>query len=162
VNISNADLKPGVVKMHNGDFTATGISGDLQLEHHNGEINITKAHFSAPAVVTHYNGSITCTEISGDLQVEVYNGGVEVSYAKTAPSVCNVSIMNTHNGAIDFTGPPDFSAVVEAETGLGGINTDLPLTVTSKGRMGKRASGTLGKGEGKLHLETSHGSIRIR
>ncbi|MHC4625298.1 MAG: DUF4097 family beta strand repeat-containing protein, partial [Planctomycetota bacterium] len=162
VNISDADLKPGVVKMRNGAFTCARVAGDLQLEHYNGEITITKARFLKPAVLTHYNGSITCTEISGDLQVEVYNGGVEISYDKTAPSVCNVSIINTHNGAIDFTGPANFSAVVEAETDMGGINTGLPLKVTTKGLMGKRASGTLGSGEGKLHIRAAHGAIRIK
>jgi DUF4097 and DUF4098 domain-containing protein YvlB len=147
--------------MNNGDFTCARVAGDLQLEHYNGEITITKARFLTPAVLTHYNGSITCTDISGDLQVEVYNGGVEISYDKTAPSVCNVSIMNTHNGAIDFTGPANFSAVVRAETDLGGLNTGLPLKVTAKGLMGKRASGKLGKGEGRLHIRAAHGPIKI-
>jgi len=143
---------------NNGSITAGKISGDTQLKTNNGAVNIKKAHLT-PGKVTSNNGKIICEEISGDTECSTNNGKVVVSYARTAPSVCDVSI-TTNNGSIDFTGPKNFSAVVEAKTQIGSIETNLPLTVT--GWMGKRVSGTLGKGQGRLHLETSIGSIRIR
>jgi hypothetical protein len=49
---------------------------------------------------------------------------------------------------------------VDADTDVGSIRTDLPLTV--KGKIGKSLHGTIGAGEGKLYLRTDVGSIRIR
>ncbi|MHC4618321.1 MAG: M56 family metallopeptidase [Planctomycetota bacterium] len=157
-SIDVADISGDIEsRTNNGSLSAVRTAGNTRLRTNNGRINITKAAL-APGAIKANNGSITCKEISGDLQANLNNGRVKVSYAKTAPNVCSVSI-NTNNGDIDFTAPPNFSAVVEAQTRIGSIRTDLPLTV--KGWLGKTVSGTLGKGEGKLHLETSNGSIRI-
>jgi DUF4097 and DUF4098 domain-containing protein YvlB len=157
-SIDVADISGDIEsRTNNGSLSAVRTAGSTRLHTNNGHINVTKAAL-APGAVEANNGSITCKAISGDLQASLNNGRVIVSYAKTAPNVCNVSI-NTNNGDIDFRGPAGFSAVVEAGTHIGSIKTDLPLTV--KGWLGKTASGTLGKGEGKLHLETSNGSIRI-
>ncbi|MHC4623735.1 MAG: M56 family metallopeptidase [Planctomycetota bacterium] len=158
-SIDIADISGDIQsRTNNGSLSAVRTAGNTRLRTNNGRINITKAAL-APGAISANNGSITCKEISGDLQAGLNNGRVKVSYAKTAPSVCSVSV-TVNNGDIDFTAPPNFSAVVEAGTRIGSIKTDLPLTV--KGWLGKTVSGTLGKGEGKLHLETSNGSIRIR
>jgi DUF4097 and DUF4098 domain-containing protein YvlB len=69
--------------------------------------------------------------------------------------------MTTHNGSIELATPPDYSAQVKASTYNGSINTDLPITVTGKVSKSK-LTGTIGAGEGQMHLETHNGSIRIR
>jgi hypothetical protein len=147
-----------VAKTNNGSISTVKTAGQTQLHTNNGKVRVTKADLK-PGTIGANNGEIRCTQIAGDISVKVNNGKVKVAYAKTAPNVCDVSI-TTNNGAIDFTGPLDFSAVVKAETQVGSITTDPPLTV--KGWMGETVSGKLGKGEGKLHLVTSIGSIRIR
>ena len=69
--------------------------------------------------------------------------------------------MTTHNGGIDLKTPPDFSAAVDVSTHNGSIDSNLAITV--KGKLSRRKiQGTIGKGEGKLHLETHNGSIDIR
>ncbi|HUW20216.1 MAG TPA: M56 family metallopeptidase [Sedimentisphaerales bacterium] len=157
-SIDIADISGDIEsRTNNGSLSAVRTAGNTRLHTNNGHINVTKAAL-APGTINANNGSITCKEISGDLQAELNNGRVKISYAKTSPGVCSVSV-NANNADIDFTGPLNFSAVVDAVTHTGSIRTDLPLTV--KGWMGKTASGTLGKGEGKLRLETSNGSIRI-
>jgi DUF4097 and DUF4098 domain-containing protein YvlB len=83
-----------------------------------------------------------------------------VYYTGTAPAICNVSL-TTHNGGIDFTAPPSFSAAVEASTHNGSIKTDLPVTVVGEVSK-KKLKGTIGTGQGKLHLVTYNGSIRIQ
>ncbi|MGD2095780.1 MAG: DUF4097 family beta strand repeat-containing protein [Phycisphaerales bacterium] len=77
-------------------------------------------------------GKIICKEISGDIDIRSDVGSVDVVYSKTAP----------------------------AETDVGSIKTDLPLTV--KGKISKNLHGTIGAGEGKLNLKTDVGSITIR
>jgi DUF4097 and DUF4098 domain-containing protein YvlB len=57
--------------------------------------------------------------------------------------------------------PPDLSAKIDVSTHNGSINTDLPITVS--GKISKsELKGTIGAGEGQMHLETHNGSIRIR
>ncbi len=104
-------------------------------------------------------GQITCKEISGDIDLKVDVGTIKVVYSKSAPAACNANI-TTNVGGIDLTTPPNFSAAVDADTDVGSIRTDLPLTV--KGKIGKSLHGTIGSGEGKLYLRTDVGSIRIR
>jgi len=141
----------------NGIITAEEIVGSTRLGINFGEIMVRKADFDK-SLITANNGPVTCEDISGNIQVKVNSGEVKVRYAKTAPSICNVSI-SANNGDISFTGPVDFSAMVEAKTMIGTIETDLPLTVEHTDR--SRVAGKLGKGEGKVVLRTIIGSIKI-
>ena len=143
---------------HNGSVEITNITGEVDGTTHNGKVTAEKV--SGTAKLLTHNGSIRCKEISGDTQLKTHNGSVKVYYAITASPVCNVSLI-THNGGIDFTAPPDFSAAVEASTHNGSIKTDLPVTVV--GEVSKRKlKGTIGTGQGKLHLRTYNGSIKIQ
>jgi DUF4097 and DUF4098 domain-containing protein YvlB len=104
-------------------------------------------------------GKISCQEITGDIDLQADVGKINVVYSKTAPAACNVNI-KTDVGSIDITTPPECSAAVQANTDVGSITTDMPLTIT--GKVGKNLHGTIGAGEGKLYLKTDVGSIRIR
>lgn len=104
-------------------------------------------------------GEISCEEISGDIDLQSDVGKINVVYSKDAPAARNVNI-RTDVGSIDIKTPPDFSAVVQANTDVGSISTDMPLTI--KGKVGRNVQGTIGAGEGKLYLKTDVGSIRIR
>jgi DUF4097 and DUF4098 domain-containing protein YvlB len=146
------------LKTHNGSVKITSITGKVNGTTHNGKVTAEKV--SGIAKLRTHNGSIRCKEISGDTQLKTHNGGVKVYYAEGAPPICSVSLI-THNGSIDLTAPPNFSAAVEASTHNGSIRTDLPVTVI--GEVSKRKlKGTIGAGQGKLHLETHNGSIRIQ
>jgi hypothetical protein len=143
---------------HNGALQITNITGRINATTHNGKASAENV--SGTTVLNTHNGEVHCREISGDADLHTHNGSVDVVYAETAPSVCDISIV-THNGGIGLTSPPDFSAQVNASTHNGSVHTDLPITVTGKVSKSKLA-GTIGAGEGKLHLETYNGSIRIR
>lgn len=143
---------------HNGSIEITNITGKVDGTTRNGKV--TAEQVCGTATLQTHNGSIRCKEISGDTQLKSHNGSIKVYYAEGAPPICNVSLI-THNGGIDFTAPPDFSAAVEASTRNGSIKTDLPITVV--GEVSKRKlKGTIGTGQGKLHLQTHNGSIRIQ
>ena len=170
-NQTNADLTAhnGALKIknltgqlngttHNGEVTVEKISGTAKLKTHNGRI-ICEEVAGNTQLQTH-NGSVTCEEVSGDIQLETHNSSAKAFYSKAAPPACNVSIV-THNGGVEFTAPPNFSAKVEASTHNGSIDTDLPITVT--GEITKRKlTGTIGTGQGNLCLETHNGSVRIK
>ena len=85
---------------------------------------------------------------------------VGATYAADAPAALNVA-MATDVGSIEFTGPPEISADLSAKASVGDISTNRPLTVRgSLARHSVRAS--LGKGEGRVNLDTNVGSIRIQ
>lgn len=129
----------------------------LQLESDVGKIRVsnTAGQIKAKTNV----GKIICKEISGDIVLKTNVGKVKVEYAETAPPAVNADIV-TNIGDIKFTAPAGLSATVYAATNIGSVQTTLPLTVT--GTLGKHTTGTIGTGEGKLHLKTNIGSIKIR
>lgn len=143
---------------HNGDIRITTITGEVDGTTHNGEV-ITEQVAGTIKLRTH-NGSVICEKVSGDVKLRTHNGGVRAFYSESAPPVCNVSIV-THNGGVHFTAPQNFSAEADVSTHNGSIQTDLPITII--GKLSKRKlTGKIGTGQGKLHLQTHNGSIKIK
>ncbi|MFC1783526.1 DUF4097 domain-containing protein [Planctomycetota bacterium] len=146
------------LETHNGAFEIVNIVGDVDGVTHNGRVKIEQ--ITGDIEMQTHNGSFYCREVSGDMELVTHNGKVQAVYAESAPPVCDVSIVS-HNGSLDLTTPTNFSADVTVSTHNGSISTDLPLTIT--GKFGKRKiNGTIGDGQGNLHLETHNGSIKIR
>jgi len=146
------------ITTHNGAVRITNITGQVNATTHNG--SATAKQVSGTIKLETHNGSVTCKEISGDTNLRTHNGKINAAYYENAPAIFNASMV-THNGSIDFTAPLNLSATVDLSTHNGSINTDLPITVI--GKVSKRKlTGTIGTGEGKLHLETHNGSIKIR
>lgn len=143
---------------HNGSVELVHITGQVNAATHNGKV--TTEDVSGGFSLTTHNGDVRCTGMSGDAQLKTHNGSIRASYAQSAPSACEVSLV-TYNGSIEFTAPPGFSAKVEAATHNGSVHTDLPITVVGKVSRNE-IKGTIGAGQGKLHLETYNGSIQIK
>jgi len=143
---------------HNGAVEISDITGRLDASTNNGKV--TCERISGTTTFETHNGSVTCNEISGSTKLNSHNGSIKAFYTSTAPSVCDISMI-THNGGIELKTPPSLSAKIDVSTHNGSINTDLPITVS--GKISKsELKGTIGAGEGQLHLETYNGSIRIR
>ena len=143
---------------HNGAVEISDIKGQLDATTHNGKV--TCERISGTTTFETHNGSVTCNEISGSTKLKSHNGSIKAFYTSTAAPVCEISMV-THNGGIELQTPPSFSSKIDASTHNGSINTDLPITVSGKISKSK-LTGTIGAGEGQLHLETHNGSIRIR
>jgi DUF4097 and DUF4098 domain-containing protein YvlB len=143
---------------HNGSVEIRSISGRLNGTTHNGKIIAEQV--SGSAELHTHNGSVTCREISGDSRLKSHNGSVKVYYSRTAPSLCDISLI-TYNGGIELETPPNFSGEFNASTHNGSIRTDLPITIVGKISKNK-LTGNIGTGSGKLHLETHNGSIRVK
>ncbi|HUW19841.1 MAG TPA: DUF4097 family beta strand repeat-containing protein [Sedimentisphaerales bacterium] len=142
----------------NGALKIIDINGKVDGKTNNGGI-ITE-HTSGDSNLQTDNGPIICKEISGNIQLKAHNGNVEVKYFKTAPSVCDMSIV-TYNGSIDLAVPSNLSAEVDVSTYNGSINTELPTIVT--GKMNKmKLAGKIGTGQGKLYIRTYNGLITIK
>lgn len=143
---------------HNGSVELAHITGRVNATTHNGKV--TAENVTGALVLATHNGSVHCTEVSGDAQLKTHNGSVKAYYVQAAPSVCDISIVS-YNGSIEFSAPDNFSAQVEATTHNGSVHTELPITVVGKVSKNEM-KGTIGAGQGKLHLETHNGSIQIK
>jgi hypothetical protein len=147
-----------VLITHNGKVRTSDLRGRIDATTHNGKVRASRV-IGTTKLRTH-NGSITCEEISGDIQLRSYNGNVRAAYSQSAPPVCDVSIV-THNGRVEFAGPPHYSARVEVSVHNGTISTELPITLSGK-LSRRKLHGTIGTGEGRLHVETHNGSITMK
>lgn len=158
LNVTVPNHTDAELTTHNGAVTITNITGRLDATTHNGRV--TAENISGTTKLQTHNGKIICRQISGDMQLGTHNGSINAVCSKDAPPVCDVSMV-THNGSVDFTPPPNLSAKVEVSTHNGSINTNLPITVMGKITR-RKLTGSIGAGQGKLHLETHNGSINLR
>ena len=68
--------------------------------------------------------------------------------------------VETSHGNIDFDLPLNFAGSIFMSTTHGRIKSDVPVTV--KGEISEdRISGSIGDGNGRIDLKTTHGSITV-
>lgn len=136
---------------------ATPRQLDLKCTTHVGTIKVSdmKGRVEASADV----GSIICKDVVAAVDLKANVGSIKAKYSDSAPSACNADIA-TNVGSIEFTGPPQLSAELNASTNVGSLKTSQPLTVV--GKVGKSVRGTIGSGQGRVHLRTNVGSIEIK
>jgi hypothetical protein len=124
------------------------------------------------------NGGIEANELRGDVQAESVNGGITVFgtgtvEAETVNGQIDAGIgsdswsgtlsFETVNGQISVRLPATVGAEVEAETVNGGLTSDFPLTMQPGRSWGpRRMEGTIGRGGGRLSLETVNGGIELK
>jgi hypothetical protein len=124
--------------------------GSIECTNINGRIHVGTSY-----------GGVNCRQIiSDELNVGSSYGNIDIRYSDLAPAEIQADVTNSY-GSIGFTAPPGFTGQVELSTSYGSIKTDLPISVHGK-ISSTRINGTIGKGNGKLILKTSYGSIRIR
>jgi hypothetical protein len=140
------------------DFTITapaslGIKSTVNV----GDVRV--AGFAGPVEARSEVGSVTCLGLRSDATVHTNVGDVRAEYASDAPATISIDA-SANVGNVELTGPKDISATVAAETNVGSISSDRPLTISGSLRQSIRAS--LGNGEGRIQLRSNVGSIRIR
>jgi len=106
------------------------------------------------------NGPITATALGGDTHLETVNGRINASFA-TLTAAQRIS-METVNGAITVTLPPEPHANLEASVVNGHIDCDFPITLSSGRLRGKNLKGTIGHGGATIELEAVNGSLALR
>jgi hypothetical protein len=105
-------------------------------------------------------GTITGTGLRGPIDLHANIGDIHAAYASDAAPAVDATLA-TDVGSLEFTGPLELSARVAAGANVGRIHTNRPLTVS--GSFNRHSvQGSLGKGEGRVHLNTNVGDIRIR
>jgi hypothetical protein len=103
------------------------------------------------------SGSITLSDVSArDIVLDTGSGRVQLDLATQIESL----LIDTGSGSVRLAVPADLSASVQIETGSGGIDVDLPITITRRGR--RSLTGTLGSGAGHIQIDTGSGGVSLR
>ena len=107
---------------------------DLSLKTNNGGITISdvrgQIHFDAN------NGGVHLKRVVGDVSGATVNGGIQVDLTGAAWDGRQMEL-STHNGGVTVAMPAQYSARIQAETGMGRIQSDFPLPHEANGRSQK-------------------------
>ncbi|MBM4193414.1 MAG: DUF4097 domain-containing protein [Gemmatimonadetes bacterium] len=110
-----------------------------------------------------------------DLDVEVGSGGVRIDRStaqrvrlETGSGSMALGLRNSPrtldvesgSGGVTLTLPTNLDADIDVETGSGGITSDFPVQVDRVER--RRLHGRVGRGDGRIRVETGSGSVRLR
>ncbi|HTS26841.1 MAG TPA: hypothetical protein VMH81_13275 [Bryobacteraceae bacterium] len=137
---------------------------DLDLKSHNGGLNVSDVRGQLHFGVT--NGGVHLKRVAGDVSGSTVNGGVQVELA--GPSFDGRQLeVSTHNGGVTIAMPSNYSAHFQAETNMGGIQSDFPLAVPmadgGNGNMRPRKlDSNIGGGGALIHVSTVNGQVRLK
>ncbi len=149
----------GRVHVHTGDgsIVAEAARGELDLESGDGSIRGTRLQGSLRA----HSGDGT-VEVSGRFDRLALSSGDGSIRAEAVPGskLAEPWDLHTGDGRIVLRVPKDLDADLDATTGDGSIDVDLPVTVS--GRLGHhQLNGRMNAGGETLRLTSGDGSIHI-
>lgn len=132
---------------------------DVTLKSHNGSLTIAdvrgQLHFDA------HNGSVHLKRVSGDITGGTSNGSIQIEMAGAFWDGRQMDL-TTHNGSVTVAMPSQFSAHVQAETGMGRIQSDFPVPQNLNERPSRKLDFNVGSGGAPIHITTGNGSIHLK
>ena len=106
---------------------------DVTLKTNNGGLTISdvrgQIHFDA------INGGVHLKRVAGEVSGATVNGGIDVELAGAMGDWRQMEL-STHNGGVTVAMPSNYSARIQAETGMGRIQSDFPLPPNTTGELG--------------------------
>ncbi len=131
----------------------TRAGGDVDLTHIEGPIRVQLAA-----------GEVHVREAADSLEIRLQNGSASVHFRRL-PTDAVVTIQ-TENGDLWLTLPPEVDAQLQAETAAGEVRVE-GLTFTERSLQPREAAGArfvgkLGQGRARVTLRTAHGNIVLR
>lgn len=161
IHLTNVSFGDCDVHTSYGSIDADELKGNsIKLHSDSGGIHVTTASADTIDASTSY-GRIMGREITtGNLTAKSGSGNLDVDCSDATPAGITATL-ETSYGSIDFTAPPAFAGQVDLSTSYGSVRTSRPITII--GQISKKQlKGTIGEGNGKLHLQTSSGSINLK
>jgi hypothetical protein len=133
----NSDL---ILKGNNGGVTVSDVRGTIRFDVNNGGVHLKR--------------------VAGDVSGTTVNGGINVELAGATWDGRQMEL-TTHNGGVTVAMPPTYSAHLQAETGLGSISSDFPLTMQGNVRA-RQLDFSVGAGGPLIHITTNNGGIKLK
>jgi hypothetical protein len=143
----------------NGSVSATDVSGAIAMQTTSGSISAN--HVSGQVSATTDNGTVTATStrLGGHSLVQAQSG--TINFHGSLDPGCHAAFRNT-NGAIGITLPRGASAIVDARTLQGSINSEFPSLRVVSNSDGRFATGRVGPDpSARLSIQTMGGSIGL-
>jgi DUF4097 and DUF4098 domain-containing protein YvlB len=161
IRISNASFGNCDVHTSYGSIVSNELEGkSIKLHSGNGNINVTESSADTTNLSTSY-GRITCRQIkTNEITAKSGSGNLDITCSDPTPDEMIADLVTSY-GSIDFTAPQNFAGQVDLSTSYGSIRTIRPITINGEISK-KKLKGTIGEGNGKLHLQTSSGSINLQ
>jgi hypothetical protein len=131
---------------------------DLSLKTHNGGLTISDVRGQIHFEVN--NGGVHLKRVAGDVTGSTVNGGIQVELAGAMWDGRQLEV-STRNGGVTVAVPANYSAHVQAETGMGGIQSDFPISMESNTRP-RHVEMNLGGGGAPIHITTGNGQVRLK
>jgi DUF4097 and DUF4098 domain-containing protein YvlB len=125
------------------------VNGGLEMEGVRGDVRASLV-----------NGTVKANGLAGEVEFSTVNGRQEVTM--NGAEVSRPVRLDSVNGRIELTLPPDVNARLEASTLNGGIESDFGIQVHRVSVVGHQLEGTLGNGGTEIRLHNVNGSIGIR
>src|SRR5262245_2453995 len=143
------------VETSGGHIEATSLKGKLHAETSGGQIRLKDVSGDIDASTS--GGHISITGAGGRVKAETSGGHVEVAFAR---GNARGGEIESSGGGVTVTVDPSLGFAVDAQTGGGSVDSDVPVTI--EGHQSKSSlRGTIGRGGETLHIRTSAGSIHI-
>ena len=140
-----------------GNITVHGAAGRLELTSSSGTI-IVKDFLGMVDADTH-RGSVELEGAFDQVRARSHNGSIMVHAVAGSTSKHDWSLSSRH-GELDLRLPAGFDCFLTMKTKYGKLTSAIPMNgVRLTGE--KEIKGRIGKGGGKISLETSNGRIRI-
>ena len=159
IKLTNASFGDCDAYTSYGSVVCEQLTGDsIKLHSGSGGIKVTAAGADAADLSTSY-GRITCRQFTtADLIAKSGSGDLDIA-CSGSPTDMTADLVTSY-GSINFTAPSGFGGRVDLSTSYGSVKTEHPITISGKVSK-KKLQGTIGQGEGKLHLQTGSGSISL-
>jgi hypothetical protein len=132
---------------------------DLELSTSNGPLSVRGV--TSRMTLETRNGPLALRDVGGDVYARAQNGPISVSLTGDAWRGAGLDV-ETENGPVSLSVPEGFNAQLEAGTQNGPFTSDIPLSVTLRGRMRGPISTTLGSGGAPIRVITTNGPMTIR
>jgi hypothetical protein len=148
-----------VLQDTNGSIAAANVSGAVAMQTTSGSISTSRVNGQVSAITD--NGTITTssTHLGGHSIVQAQNGTINFHGSLNPGSQ---TVVRNTNGAIGFTLPSRSSALVDARTPHGSINSEFSSVRVGSNSDGRIADGRLGRGApASLRIHTMGGSISL-
>ena len=131
------------------DLTLKTVNGGITISDVRGQI-----HFDA------VNGGVNLKRVMGDITGATVNGGIQVEMAGNTWDGRQMEL-TTHNGGVTVSMPAHFNARIQAETGMGRIQSDFPVPGGMAERE-RRWDFAVGAGGPPIHIKTGNGGIHLK
>lgn len=136
-------------------------TGDLDVKSQNGALTISDVHGQIHFDLV--NGAVRLKRVAGELTGATVNGSIQVELAGNAWDGRQMDL-RTQNGSVSVTMPASYSARIQAETNMGGIQSDFPAfpAPVEGNTRPRRVEFNIGAGGPLIHVTTGNGSVRFK